>query len=402
MKIFNIITFALGIFSPIVDCVPVSHTAKNHMVHTHHNQHPWQQHHTSKYTRCTISYIQTQEKIVKAKCCLGKVCNTAPKICSKECAVVFMPFYKKCHRFFDHSFYNVHYSPTNKRKLQQVTTYPTHPTDPMHKGHPTDPTYKGHKGHPTYPPHHTHIPKRRCMDRWGTSCAILKRLNDCKSGKMSQAMKTGCAKTCGACRQQSNVQIMANNCKKIYNEEVINKKHYKNTKIPTTCTLWNDGCNNCGVNKGKLTFCTKMMCIRKQKPRCLKYKGISVISTKPISKCDEIALSNVLKGCERILRTDLRKMNKKKCKTQCVKNMVKFYNKCYDAPSLKNFFKTLDVAIIKPCEEGIKFIPIKAPAPAPGIGGTRDSHKCLLTAGYTWCRPTKTCVRKWLTPCPQK
>ena len=170
MKIFNIITFALGIFSPIVDCVPVTHNSKNHVVHNHqnqhpwqqHQQHPWQQHHTSKHTRCSVSYIQAQDKIVKEKCCSGKVCNTAPKICSKECAVVFMPFYKKCRHFFDHSFYNVHYStsPTNKRKLQQR---PTHPKYPTHQGHSKYPTHQGHSKYPKYPTHHhkhIHIPKR--------------------------------------------------------------------------------------------------------------------------------------------------------------------------------------------------------------------------------------------------
>ena len=390
MKISNIFTFALAVFSPLINSIPISHD--KHVVHSHHLHNP-------RYSHCPISFIQSQEKIVKEKCCLGKVCNTAPKTCSKECAVVFMPFYKKCKRVLDHSFYNVHYStsPTNKRKLQQRPTRTHSKTHPRTHSRTHSKTYS--KTH-----HHIHIPNRRCMDKWGTSCSILKRLNDCKTGKMASAMKMGCAKTCGACRQQSNIHIMSQRCSKIYNEEVLNKKHYKNTKIPTTCTLWNNGCNNCGVNKGKLTFCTKMMCIRKQKPRCLKYKGISVVSKKPISKCDEIAFSNVLKGCERILRTDLRKMNKKKCKTTCVKNMVKFYNKCYDAPSLKNFFKTLDIAIIKPCEEGIKFIPIKSPAPSPAtaIGRTRDSHNCLLTAGYTWCGPSKKCVRKWITHCPQK
>jgi len=401
MKIFNIITFALAMFSPLTAAVPqtsVGHTNQHNTYPTHHTHHTHPphptHHHTPRYSRCSYTYIKAQDKIVKEKCCSGKVCNVAPKICSKECAVVFMPFYHKCRHFFQQSLYNVHYStsPTNKRKLQQRPVY-----RPAHKS--------AHKSaHKPVHHKHFHIPARRCSDRWGSSCAILKRLNDCKTGKMSTAMKTGCAKTCGACRQQSNVQIMAQRCSKIYNEEVLNKKNYKNTKIPTTCTLWNDGCNNCGVNKGKLTFCTKMMCFRKQKPHCLKYKGITVVSKKPISKCDEIALSNVLKSCERILRTDLKKMNKKKCKTQCVKNMVKFYNKCYNAPSLKNFFKTFEIAIIKPCEEGIKFVPIKVPtpSPAPGIGGTRDSHNCLLTAGYTWCGPSKTCVRKWITHCPQK
>jgi hypothetical protein len=396
MKIFNIFTFALAVFSPLSAAAPVihhkSHTT-NHMTHhpTHHPTH----HYTPRHSSCPYSYIKSQDKIVKEKCCLGKVCNTAPKTCSKECAIVFMPFYKKCGHILDHSFYNVHYttSPTHIRKLQTRPTRPTRPT----RTHPR--THS--KTHPRTH-HHVHIPKRRCMDKWGKSCAILKRLNDCKTGKMSSSMKMGCAMTCGACRQQSNIHIMSQRCSKIYNEEVLNKKHYKNTQIPTTCTLWNNGCNNCGVNKGKLTFCTKRMCFRKQKPHCLKYAGITVVSKKPITKCDEMALSNVLQNCGTILRTDLRKMNKKMCKTPCVSNMVKFYNKCFNAPSLKNFFKTLDITIIKPCEEGLKFVHKKVKVKHSSVGRTRDSHNCLLTAGYTWCESTKKCVRIWETPCPKK
>ena len=382
MKLFNLMTCVISLFPlvSLVEAAPIRHHSTHHSIHhsIHHSTH-------HRYNDCSIQYIQQQDNIVKQKCCSGKVCNTAPKICSKECAVVFIPFYKKCKHFFDNSFYNVHYStmPTHIRKLQQS---------------------------PGHHVHHPKIPKARCTDSWGRTCSILKRLNDCKSGKMATVMKTGCAKTCGSCRPQSNVQIMAKNCHKIYTEEVLNKKDYKGTKIPTSCTLWNDGCNNCGVNKGKLTFCSKMMCFRKQKPHCVKYKGITVVSKTPISKCDEIALSNVLKGCETILKTELRKMNQKMCRTSCVKKMANFYNKCYNAPSLKNFFKNFNNRIIRPCEQGLRFRnathvkhhhhhsqhPRK-----PKVGGTRDSHKCLLSAGYSWCKTTKKCARIWQTPCPK-
>jgi len=392
MKLINLITCAISLFVPLTEAIPRQHS-------------------------CTIQYIQQQEKIVKQKCCAGMgACNTAPKTCSKECAVVFVPFYKKCQHFFDHSFYNVHYStgkPTHIRKLQQTSS--GHKDHKQHKwqGQSHQSHHQSHEHH--LPHHHTKIPKAQCYDSWGRSCSILKRLNDCKSGKMASAMKTGCAKTCGTCRPKSNVQIMAKNCHKIYTEEVLNKKNYKGTKIPTSCTLWNDGCNNCGVNKGKLTFCSRMMCFRKQTPHCVKYKGITVVSKKPISKCDEIALANVLKGCETILKTDLRKMNKKMCQKPCVKKMVTFYNKCYNAPSLKNFFRNFNNRIIRPCEQGLRFRNVTHINHMPGnrhsgnkhhqqtkVGGFRDAHNCLLSAGYTWCKTTNKCARIWQVPCPLK
>ena len=34
------------------------------------------------------------------------------------------------------------------------------------------------------------------------------------------------------------------------------------------------------------------------------------------------------------------------------------------------------------------------------VGNARDSHNCLLSAGYKWCESTKNCVRPWLNECP--
>ncbi len=30
------------------------------------------------------------------------------------------------------------------------------------------------------------------------------------------------------------------------------------------------------------------------------------------------------------------------------------------------------------------------------VGGDRDSHGCIPSAGYTWCAPLNKCVRPWL------
>jgi hypothetical protein len=29
------------------------------------------------------------------------------------------------------------------------------------------------------------------------------------------------------------------------------------------------------------------------------------------------------------------------------------------------------------------------------LGGDRDTHGCIPSAGYSWCESTKTCVRPW-------
>ena len=33
------------------------------------------------------------------------------------------------------------------------------------------------------------------------------------------------------------------------------------------------------------------------------------------------------------------------------------------------------------------------------IGGNKDSHGCLIGAGYSWCEPKKKCLRVWEEPC---
>lgn len=42
--------------------------------------------------------------------------------------------------------------------------------------------------------------------------------------------------------------------------------------IPDNCLSWYDGCNTCRVVNGRLSSCTRMMCIREDPPRCLDYE----------------------------------------------------------------------------------------------------------------------------------
>jgi hypothetical protein len=36
-----------------------------------------------------------------------------------------------------------------------------------------------------------------------------------------------------------------------------------------------------------------------------------------------------------------------------------------------------------------------APPPAPLVGGDRDAHGCIASAGYQWCERTGRCERSW-------
>ena len=35
----------------------------------------------------------------------------------------------------------------------------------------------------------------------------------------------------------------------------------------------------------------------------------------------------------------------------------------------------------------------------PLIGGVRNDNNCLISAGYTWCESSQSCIRQWETPC---
>ena len=39
------------------------------------------------------------------------------------------------------------------------------------------------------------------------------------------------------------------------------------------------------------------------------------------------------------------------------------------------------------------------PAPAP-LGGDRDIHGCIPSAGYSWCEAKQKCLRPWEEACP--
>lgn len=43
--------------------------------------------------------------------------------------------------------------------------------------------------------------------------------------------------------------------------------------------------------------------------------------------------------------------------------------------------------------------PYDVPANAPLLGGDRDEHGCIGSAGYSWCEPKAKCLRVWEESC---
>lgn len=50
-----------------------------------------------------------------------------------------------------------------------------------------------------------------------------------------------------------------------------------------------------------------------------------------------------------------------------------------------------------------KGLPSPTPSPTPSeevrVGGDRDIHGCIASAGYSWCEEKKKCLRTWEEPC---
>lgn len=46
-------------------------------------------------------------------------------------------------------------------------------------------------------------------------------------------------------------------------------------------------------------------------------------------------------------------------------------------------------------------VPVQAPNNDPElIGGQKDEHGCLPSAGYSWCEQKQKCLRTWEESCP--
>jgi len=43
---------------------------------------------------------------------------------------------------------------------------------------------------------------------------------------------------------------------------------------------------------------------------------------------------------------------------------------------------------------GLSFMNVYSQVP----GGSRDDNNCLVSAGYSWCESSNSCIRSWITP----
>lgn len=58
---------------------------------------------------------------------------------------------------------------------------------------------------------------------------------------------------------------------------------------------------------------------------------------------------------------------------------------------MKLYSSLLAFALLSACATQ----PKPAPIPVQIVGGDRDVHGCIPSAGYTWCERESACVRPW-------
>ena len=50
--------------------------------------------------------------------------------------------------------------------------------------------------------------------------------------------------------------------------------------------------------------------------------------------------------------------------------------------------------------QGNDCVPPATTPSTPLVGGDKDAHGCIGSAGYTWCASSKKCIRSWEEKCP--
>ncbi len=63
---------------------------------------------------------------------------------------------------------------------------------------------------------------------------------------------------------------------------------------------------------------------------------------------------------------------------------------------MKAYSSLFAIALLSACATQPAPVPSQpTPIPAPIVGGDRDAHGCIASAGYTWCARESACVRPW-------
>ncbi|MPV65275.1 hypothetical protein [Burkholderia sp. BE17] len=70
---------------------------------------------------------------------------------------------------------------------------------------------------------------------------------------------------------------------------------------------------------------------------------------------------------------------------------------------MKRFIPSVSIAAALACAFALSACAAQSSAPAdssapaapPMVGGDRDAHGCIGSAGYAWCEQTQQCERPW-------
>lgn len=141
-------------------------------------------------------------------------------------------------------------------------------------------------------------PETRCLEAGGTWLGASLQCNYIDQVTCNKL--NGTFNSCGSACGRNYPGICTDQC--VYT-------CYFDEVIPKDCISWYDGCNNCGVQNGKLTMCTMRECRNYGVPRCTQYKTPTpTVTSSPVPTncslwydgCNTCFVENgVIGGCTR-------------------------------------------------------------------------------------------------------
>ena len=117
----------------------------------------------------------------------------------------------------------------------------------------------------------------------------------CNNCQVTDGKITYCTKmACGTIAPAKCIKTVA----ELKNQTPTAQPVYNNT-IPKGCVSWYDGCNTCSVKDGKADICTQLACIRQAEPKCLKFAETSTAPNTTANNDQLSALKSRLEAQQR-------------------------------------------------------------------------------------------------------
>lgn len=171
------------------------------------------------------------------------------------------------------------------------------------------------------------------------------------------------------------------------------------TTIPDSCKVWYDGCNTCSrASVGAPMACTQVYCFRNAGAQCKEYFD----ATSPLPKFCSLSNLSIRRGARgdavRAVQEFLQGQGLLQASVTgyfglATEAAVRSWQSQNGLVSSGNAYTTGWGAI------GPRTWSVLRARCSPIVGGDRDVHGCIGSAGYSWCAAKNKCLRSWEESC---